>query len=1243
MLGRSLGNGRFELVRLLGSGGMGVVWLARDTEDGRTLALKTIPEPCARDISRLKHEFRSLSGLRHPSFVVYQDLFVDHSEAFFTMEYVDGLPFDRCVRGCGALGLEMTVELPNAGLRIVDPEPPPTETPPDPISSSGVERLIRLAPALFEAVYALHRRGRLHRDLKPGNVLVTSRGRVVLLDFGLALNLEGNSGPHSDEGRIQGTVGYMSPEQAEGGEQTTASDLYSLGVMLYEAATGQLPHRGSFLQQLYKKVRVRPPSPLSLGAPLPPELDSLIMDLLDPDPTQRPDAAQALARLGRGQANDRADTSSVSLAGLGVPFVGRSGPLRELEQARKAVALGSPRVVQVVGHAGMGKSALLREFSRRTAAREGSVVLRARCHPEERVPYQALDGVIDGLSRWLSRRAAAEVVPLVPRHVRALALAFPALRRLESLAAPGRQEREVEEPEEQRRRAFLALREVLARLADRYSVLLEIDDFHWADTDSLTLLRELLRGPDAPALLYVLSSRPNPAAPPVEALGRLVRDLDVDRRRVELQRLTDGEVGGIVRSLLDAETDRWTPIIQREAAGRPLFVAELVHGVQDPDGPPDPLTLAAVLERRLASLPPGYRLALELLAVAGRPLSQAVLARAVRLDDEGIDLGLLRSQHLVRRPVRRAHRRVELLHGALKALLLEPLGGDDVAERHLLLAEALEGVASEDAESLALHWHGAGNAQRTARYAEQAGRAAMNGLAFERASAWYRLALSACDDRELRAGLQRLLGSALAQAGRGLEAAEAWSGAAEFASGRQRALDLRLAGQQCIFQGRVVRGVALLEEALGGRGLERPTTTALLAVRLLAARARLPLAREGSASRPEKAAEFDELHGIASALMLVDPLRGAHLHALTYRLAIELGEPGRLARALAAEAAWQASRSAPGPRLDGLLDRARSLAASGPGRVTRAAVSVQAALAEWHRGRWVRAGAEASNALALLQRQSITEPWLVPWAWMVRLEALWWRGEIARLLALLPVVRENARQRGDAYLTGLLRGHFDVLAALAIGQPDEAEAALQDFDPAGTGQLLAGLLCGLGTVEVALYRGDAAAADAALKLVAGSPQFRLLQHARQLRVRYLFARGRVSLLQGGGSWRASRCAAQLESEGPGWTTALGALLRSGVAAGSGDPGRLGAKLLRAERGAASAGLGGYEQAARLLRSGLLVGAEGPALRRSSLSALEAQGVGDPAGWVASLLPPFSRPEDDGEPFRGALEPLPQRQ
>ncbi len=1156
MLGRNLRNGRFELVRLLGSGGMGVVWLARDREDERTVALKTIPEPGARDIRRLKHEFRSLSGLQHPSFVTYHDLFVDESEAFFTMEYVDGLPFDRFVRGCGARGLEVTVELPVAQLgavQAVEHRPP---EPALPIDSPGIERLIRLAPMLFEAVHALHRRGRLHRDLKPGNVLVTNRGRVVLLDFGLALDLETPCRAVSDEGRIQGTVGYMSPEQAEGGEPTTASDLYSLGVMLYEAVTGRLPHRGSFLQQLYKKVRVRPPSPLSLGATLPGELDGLIMDLLDPDPAQRPDATQALGRLGRGRVQDSLETSSVSLSGLGAPFVGRRRMLRTMRWAWDEARRGQPRLVHVLGDAGMGKSALLREFSRRATAAEGTVVLRARCHPEERVPYQAFDGLIDGLSRWMSGRPVPELLPLVPRHARALARAFPALGRLDSLAVAGRSDRDIEEPDELRRRAFAALRELLARLADRYPVMLEIDDFHWADADSLTLLRELLRGPDAPAVLFAISSRPNTSAPALQELEGVLQELGIECTRLSLEPLTDNEVGGIVRSVLDAGTARWMSIIQREAAGRPLFVAELVHGVQDVDGPPDPLSLSRLLERRLDRLPAGYRLALELIAVAGRPLSQAVLTRAVRLDDDGIDLGLLRSQHLVRRPVRRARRRVELLHGELKALLLEGLSSEDIAERHLLLAEAVEGVSPDDADALALHWHGAGNEERTVRYAEEAGRRAMRGLAFDRASAWFRLAVHACAEPQRRPPLLRLLGTALANSGEGLQAAEAWSAAAEQAPAHSALQDLRLAGQQCIFQGRVDHGVALLEAVLTRRGLARPTNSGLLAARLLAARLRLPLVREGSGGTAEKAAEFDELHGIASALMLVDPLRGAHLHALTYRMALELGEPGRLARALAAEAAWQASRSAPGARLDALLERARSLASTEPGRVTRAAVAVQAALAEWHRGRWNRAEAEACQALELLQRQSVTEPWLVPWAWMVRLEALWWRGETAELLRLLPTVRDDAKRRGDAYLNGLLRGHFDVLGALAAGDPDAAASALADFDPEGTGELLASLLCGFGAVEVALVRGDADAARRALAAVAASPQFRLLRHARQLRVRHLFARGRVALLGDCDTREAARCAARLEAEGSGWTVVLAVQLRSGIAAQTptGSPG-----------------------------------------------------------------------------------------
>ncbi len=146
---------------------------------------------------------------------------------------------------------------------------------------------------------ALHQSGKLHRDIKPPNVLVTAEGRVVLLDFGLTADLESLARQQAVDRQIVGTVGHMSPEQAAGRSITAASDWYSVGVMLYEAMTGRLPFGGSPDEVFIAKQTQSPPSPDSLVAGLPEDLVRLCVALLDRDPAKRPTGRDVITHLAR--------------------------------------------------------------------------------------------------------------------------------------------------------------------------------------------------------------------------------------------------------------------------------------------------------------------------------------------------------------------------------------------------------------------------------------------------------------------------------------------------------------------------------------------------------------------------------------------------------------------------------------------------------------------------------------------------------------------------------------------------------------------------------------------------------------------------------------------------------------------------------------------------------------------------------------------------------------------------------
>src|SRR5271169_2509678 len=210
--------GPYEIQNSLGAGGMGEVYRATDTKLGRDVALKVLPAEMAQDperLARFRREAKALAQLDHPNIVTIHSVEECDGVHFLTMQLVEGQSLDRLI--------------PQGGL--------------------PVEQIVEFASALGDALAAAHEKGIVHRDLKPANVMVTNDGRVKVLDFGLARDVSASgeteatltsAGPTQD-GIVMGTPSYMSPEQLSGREIDHRTDIFSLGVLLYEMAAGTRP------------------------------------------------------------------------------------------------------------------------------------------------------------------------------------------------------------------------------------------------------------------------------------------------------------------------------------------------------------------------------------------------------------------------------------------------------------------------------------------------------------------------------------------------------------------------------------------------------------------------------------------------------------------------------------------------------------------------------------------------------------------------------------------------------------------------------------------------------------------------------------------------------------------------------------------------------------------------------------------------------------------------------------------
>ncbi len=291
------GTERFEVVRRLGAGGMGVVYQAYDRERARTVALKTLRHRDAAALYRFKREFRGLADISHPNLAALHELVSAGDEWFFTMELVEGVDFISWVRGeersqvldlddlspirddSPAYGDDYPTQSSSLGLAgaatelwrapVPEPSPPPF-----------YDRLRDALRQLAEGVQVLHQAGKLHRDIKPSNVMVDRAGRVVLLDFGLITDVARPGGGASDDYSVVGTVDYMSPEQGASLPLGPASDWYSVGTVLYRALTGTLPFYGPPIVVLMEKQRREPEPPAELLPETPEDLSRLACDLL---------------------------------------------------------------------------------------------------------------------------------------------------------------------------------------------------------------------------------------------------------------------------------------------------------------------------------------------------------------------------------------------------------------------------------------------------------------------------------------------------------------------------------------------------------------------------------------------------------------------------------------------------------------------------------------------------------------------------------------------------------------------------------------------------------------------------------------------------------------------------------------------------------------------------------------------------------------------------------------------------
>ena len=780
------------------------------------------------------------------------------------------------------------------------------------------------------------------------------------------------------------------------------------------------------------------------------------MALLERQPALRPSGREILSRLespGPDQGQGRSQPMSV------VHVPGREPELALLLREFQRLQEGRAQTVWLHGESGSGKTALVQRFLKEVNRRDPrAMTLAGRCYEQEAVPFKALDSLLDVLSTRLRTLTPLTCKALFPRHMQALVRLFPVLEQVPSLAELPTLTA-IPDAVELRRRAFGAFRELLGRLAKLYPLVLVIEDLQWGDMDSAALLTELFRPPDAPGMLLVITFRSDdrPTAPILRQLCSSPGDVFGSVTELELRSLSLADSRAFALGFLGGAgegRELLADAIARESRGNPFFIRELAHYMGS--GSERPLSqgsgLESYIQDRIRALPEDARDLLELVSLAGRPLDWGLVREAMGEHRSGYNgLSQLRAHRLIRVRGAQELKALEPYHEQVRKAVLGGVDAHRAAQAHLSLGMAMASRGDAEASFMAAHFRAGGDRGRAAHYYEIAGAQAEKALAFDQAATLLGLALEQLDEPwKYHRSLSQRHASVLCNAGRSAEAAEAYLRLLPDALPQEAFFLQRRASEEFLRSGHMDLGTAILADLLPQAGAKIPPTPfrALLSVIYH----RLLLKLRGTSFKVKPATEvpkellnqIDILWAAAMGYGPVDPIRGADFQARQLLLTLQAGEPFRLVRALAHEAAFLAhgglrSEAETGRVLAQTLSLAEQIGHPNP--MGRAFIG--AGIAAILQGRW-KAGAELLDKAEHLLKEHCTgldyEIHIAQFQALVGHSVM---GDLPEVARRLPELLQEAKGQGDLLALTNLKTGYAYLVHLANDDPDQARSDLQ--------------------------------------------------------------------------------------------------------------------------------------------------------------------------------------------------------
>ncbi len=553
----------YHIIDTLGAGGMGEVYLGEDTRLQRKVAIKLLPSQFTQNedrVRRFEQEARAASALNHPNIVTVYDIGDTEAGRFIAMEFVAGRT-----------------------LRALAGQPVAFET------------LVAWGGQIAEALAVAHVAGIVHRDIKPENIMVRDDGYVKVLDFGLAqlapkeeLGSDVATAAATRPGTLLGTLRYMAPGQAAGLKVTAAADIFALGVVLYELATGRHPLGADTLIGLVQALATETPMPPSRVVPaIPVVFDTLVLRLLDKDGRRRPSAGDVRVMLST-MTRDGARAAAIPAGSSDVPvilpprssMVGREKERTALRAAFESAHAGRGSLLCVAGEPGIGKTTLVEDVLAEVAAGGGAWrIARGRCSErlagtEAYLPWlEALDSLRRALDGESTMHAMRRMAPAW----------FAQIAHAGDAQSEAALQVELKSASQERLKRELVL--LLEALSRDHPVVLFFDDLHWADVSTIDLLGFVANRLTAMRLLIVATYRPTDLLLAGSPFLQIRPDLQARGicRELQLDFLTEADIATYLAMEFPGHRFpvEFPALIHAKTEGSPLFMADLVRDLRD--------------------------------------------------------------------------------------------------------------------------------------------------------------------------------------------------------------------------------------------------------------------------------------------------------------------------------------------------------------------------------------------------------------------------------------------------------------------------------------------------------------------------------------------------------------------------------------------------------------------------------------------------------------------------------------